>query len=62
MSNWRNIVAMDSPQEKTQTITTMTDVLKPKPMLPPVEEMNRSFNDFDSYKRDFQPNASGVDF
>lgn len=53
---------MDSPKEKTQTITTMTDVLKPKPILPPVEEMNRSFNDFDSYKRDFQPNASGVDF
>ena len=40
----------------------MTDVLKPKAILPPVEEMNRSFNDFDSYKRDYKPNASGIDY
>lgn len=62
MSNWRNIVAMDSVQEKTSNISKQADVFKTKAVQPPVEDMKRSFNDYEAYRRDMNPGASAVDY
>lgn len=62
MSNWRNIVAMDTTNEKASNISKQNDIFKPKLIQPPCEDMKRSFQDYESYKRDLKPGASAVDY
>lgn len=62
VSNWRSIVAMDSHREKARNARQMTEVLTPKPIQPPVEDMKRSFDGFESYRREMSPQASGVEY
>ena len=62
LSNWRSIIAMDSARDKAKTISKQGDVFKGAHMQPPIEDMRRTFRDVNAFKRDMQPNSSGVDY
>lgn len=63
ISNWRAVVALDSPKEKQQNIKAFTTIYKADSKIqPPVEDMQRSFNNYEAYKRDLQPRASKLEY
>jgi hypothetical protein len=44
-------------------INTVENIFNsPAKIRSPVEEMSRSFNNYEAYKRDLQPSASKVDY
>jgi len=63
MSNWRAVVALDSPEQKAENLKSFSSTIRSSTKIrQPVEYMQQSFTSFDSYKRDLKPLASKTDY
>lgn len=62
MSHWRGIVALDSPEHKKARINNSTCIYTPMKIKSPVDDMKTSFDNYEAFKRDLEPNASKIDF
>jgi hypothetical protein len=54
MSNWRAINDLDSHEEKQRTFSSTSNVVRsPTYARPEVENMKRSFQNYEAYKKDY---------
>ena len=62
MSHWRGIVALDSPEHKNAKINSSMRGYTPMRVKQPCDDMKTSFDNYEAFKRDLEPNASKIDF
>ena len=63
ISHWRATRALDSPMEKKDHMEKVPDALFSPTKIPkPSEEMNRSFANYEAYKKDLSPQASKTEY
>lgn len=64
VTHWRAVRGLDSPKEKADHINLSGgDAYRtPIRIQPLAEEMNRSFNNYEAFRRDMQPEASKANY
>jgi hypothetical protein len=63
VSNWRAVNALDSTKQKLETLRSSRHTIDSATRFrKPSEEMNQSFDSYETYKRDLQPKSSKVEY
>lgn len=63
VSHWRATRGLDSPLDKAKNMDKVPNTLfSPTKIQSPAELMNRSFNNYEAYKRDLSPSASKTEY